>query len=70
MMKEKGALGHNFEILVGRPLGSFDTLEDMEEAAEKALGRPLKSVTVDPKKIRRESEEIIKKSYKFLKNLE
>jgi hypothetical protein len=62
-------LGKDFEETVGKKLDQFRTPTEMEEAIEKKLGYKLKSVSVDPEKIRKQSEKIIKESYQLLNNL-
>ncbi|SEO24446.1 hypothetical protein SAMN05216404_11519 [Nitrosospira multiformis] len=62
-------LGKDFEKIVGKKLDQFRTPAEMEEAIEKKLGRKLKSVSVDPEQIRKQSEKIIKESYLLLNNL-
>ncbi|SCX56888.1 hypothetical protein [Nitrosospira sp. Nsp1] len=67
--KESYFLGKGFEELVGKKLDQFHTPAEMEEAIEEKLGRKLKSVSLDPEKMRKQSEKIIEQSRLLLHNL-
>lgn len=67
--KELYVLGKGFEELVGKKLDQFNTPAEMEEAVEEKLGRKLISISVNPEKMRKQSQQIIEQSRLLLHNL-